>query len=68
MPVTSPVLLTLVAMLAFAGNSLLCRAALLNTAIDPGSFTALRVLSGAAALWWIVHLRQPPSGASSAGN
>jgi hypothetical protein len=34
------------AMLAFAANSLLCRLALRDAAIDPASFTALRVLSG----------------------
>ncbi|MBC7859136.1 MAG: hypothetical protein H7Z39_10240, partial [Burkholderiaceae bacterium] len=43
-------LLTLAAMLAFAGNSLLCRQALKHTAIDPASFTALRMASGALAL------------------
>ena len=31
--------LTVVALLAFAGNSLLCRAALGGTAIDAASFT-----------------------------
>jgi drug/metabolite transporter (DMT)-like permease len=49
--------LILLAMLAFAGNSLLCRAALLYTAIDPASFTTLRLLSGALTLWLIVRLR-----------
>ncbi len=55
-PITQ-ILLTLVAMLAFAGNSLLCRVALRDTAIDPGSFTALRIVAGALALWLIVRLR-----------
>lgn len=50
-------LLTLAAMLAFAGNSLLCRQALKHTAIDPASFTALRMLSGALALWLILRVR-----------
>lgn len=50
-------LLTVVAMLAFAGNSLLCRLALKHTAIDPASFTTIRLLSGAIALWLIVQLR-----------
>jgi drug/metabolite transporter (DMT)-like permease len=50
-------LLATVAMCAFAGNSLLCRAALLHTAIDPVTFTAVRVLSGAAVLWTILQLR-----------
>jgi drug/metabolite transporter (DMT)-like permease len=58
--------LTLLAMLAFAGNSLLCRAALKSAHIDAASFTALRIASGALALWLIVHLRRGPRG--SAGN
>jgi len=51
------VLATLMAMLAFAANSLLCRVALKNTAIDPASFTLIRIASGAVALWLIAHLR-----------
>lgn len=49
--------LTTLAMLAFAGNSLLCRAALATNAIDPGSFTAIRLASGALMLALIVSLR-----------
>lgn len=51
-------LLTLVAMVAFAGNSLLCRAALRDTAIDPASFTTVRLVSGALMLWLLVAVRQ----------
>jgi drug/metabolite transporter (DMT)-like permease len=55
--------LTLFAMLAFAGNSLLCRSALLNTTIDAASFTTIRLLSGALVLWLITALRHgSPSG------
>jgi drug/metabolite transporter (DMT)-like permease len=54
---TKILLLTMLAMLAFAGNSLLCRAALKHTVIDPASFTCVRVLSGAIALWCLVRLR-----------
>lgn len=50
-------LLTVVAMLAFAGNSLLCRMALAHTTIDAASFTSIRLLSGAIVLWLVVHLR-----------
>ncbi len=50
-------MLTVLAMLAFAGNSLLCRFALQETAIDAASFTSLRLLSGAVSLWLIVYLR-----------
>ena len=44
------VLLTVLAMLAFAGNSLLCRIALRDTAIDAATFTAVRIASGALML------------------
>lgn len=49
--------LTALALLAFAGNSLLCRAALAHTAIDPASFTTLRLASGAVALALLLGLR-----------
>ena len=51
--------LTTLAMLAFAGNSLLCRIALKATTIDPASFTAIRLASGAITLWVVVRMRQP---------
>jgi drug/metabolite transporter (DMT)-like permease len=50
--------LTSLAMLAFAGNSLLCRLALKHTPIDPASFTAIRLISGALMLFLIVKLRR----------
>jgi drug/metabolite transporter (DMT)-like permease len=53
-------LLTLLAMSAFAANSLLCRAALKHTAIDAASFTAIRIVAGALALGLIVRLRSGP--------
>jgi drug/metabolite transporter (DMT)-like permease len=54
---TSVIGLTVVAMMAFAANSLLCRMALKYTAIDPASFTTVRIASGALVLWLIVTLR-----------
>lgn len=51
------VTLTSLAMLAFAGNSLLCRLALKHTPIDPASFTVIRLLSGAVTLFLIVKWR-----------
>lgn len=57
MPQARLALLTLLALLAFAGNSLLCRAALAQTGIDPASFTTLRLASGAVVLWGLVALR-----------
>lgn len=49
--------LTSLAMIAFAGNSLLCRQALQHTAIDPSSFTAIRLISGALMLWFVVRAK-----------
>ncbi len=58
-PVTTPQVftLTLLAMIAFASNSLLCRLALKQTSIDAASFTFIRIFSGAAALWLIMKIR-----------
>ncbi|WP_313369972.1 DMT family transporter [Achromobacter animicus] len=50
--------LTLFAMLAFAGNSLLCRLALKQTTIDPATFVAIRVVAGALMLWLVLALRR----------
>jgi drug/metabolite transporter (DMT)-like permease len=50
-------MLTLLAMIAFASNSLLCRAALKQTNIDAATFTFARIFSGAAALWLIMQIR-----------
>jgi drug/metabolite transporter (DMT)-like permease len=49
--------LTLLAMLAFAANSLLCRVALKHTTIDAASFTLVRLMSGALTLWLMVRVR-----------
>ena len=49
-------LLVAAAMLAFAGNSLLCRLALRTTEIDAGSFTVIRLASGALMLGLLVRL------------
>lgn len=46
--------LTSLAMIAFAGNSLLCRVALKDTGIDANSFTTVRLTSGAVMLWLVV--------------
>ncbi len=50
-------LLTTVAMTAFAGNSLLCRAALRDTDIDAATFTSVRLVSGALMLWLLLSVR-----------
>jgi drug/metabolite transporter (DMT)-like permease len=51
------VLLTGLALVAFAGNSILCRMALGDRLMNPAGFTAVRLASGAAALWLLLALR-----------
>jgi drug/metabolite transporter (DMT)-like permease len=59
-------LLTVVAMISFAGNSVLCRLALGEGLIDAASFGSMRVLSGAIVLslialpGWRAHIRSRP--------
>jgi drug/metabolite transporter (DMT)-like permease len=48
---------TVLALIAFAANSLLCRLALGGTTIDPASFTTVRLLSGAVMLAAVARLR-----------
>ncbi len=50
----------LVALLAFAGNSILCRGALGTSAIDAAPFTWLRLAAGASVLALIVRWREDP--------
>jgi drug/metabolite transporter (DMT)-like permease len=57
MPRKQLALFTALAMIAFAGNSLLCRVALVHTGIDAASFTSIRLVSGALVLWLIVSFK-----------
>lgn len=61
-------LLTLLALLAFAGNSLLCRAALAHTAIDAASFTTVRLVSGALVLWLLARVQYSKTATAGRGN
>ncbi|MES2049290.1 MAG: DMT family transporter [Pseudomonadota bacterium] len=61
------IFLTALAMLAFAGNSLLCRIAFQRSGIDPASFTALRLVSGALMLGLLVRVRVLQGHGSYAG-
>ena len=63
---TRTALLTALAMLAFAGNSLLCRMALKFTGVDAASFTAVRLVSGALALALILQWRRGVKSAAGA--
>ncbi len=58
--------LTVLSLLAFAGNSVLCRIALKETAIDGASFTTIRLVSGALVLYVIAASagRGKPGGGS----
>lgn len=62
------IFLTFLTMLAFAGNSVLCRMALVTTSIDAASFTTIRLLSGALMLGAIVLLRAQTSAATAGTN
>lgn len=50
--------LTALALIAFAANSLLCRVALHGDHADPAAFTLIRIASGAAVLWLVLHLKR----------
>lgn len=54
-------LLTALAMVAFAGNSLLCRIALKETSIDPATFTSVRLASGALMLYVLIAKQAKPA-------
>jgi len=58
------IILTTLAMVAFASNSVLARMALKNTDIDAASFTAIRLISGAIVLLLAVSISNRPSGGS----
>lgn len=60
------ILATLVALIAFAGNSVLCRLALHEQAIDASSFTMIRLLSGALTLFVLFQITQAKSNAKEA--
>lgn len=51
-------LLTVLALIAFAANSIFARLALGNPSIDPASYTTVRLITGAATLWLVARYRQ----------
>ncbi|MDP3004680.1 DMT family transporter [Methylotenera sp.] len=55
---TKTIWLTILALVAFAANSLLCRLALSQPSIDAASFSLIRLASGAFTLWLIVTFFQ----------
>ena len=64
MSLTRVFVLTSLAMVAFAGNSLLCRLALKDSQIDAASFTSIRIISGALVLYLVVRLRRDATSGS----
>ena len=59
---------TIFALLAFAGNSVLCRLALGENTIDAASFTNIRLLSGIVVLALILKMTQRKSEPGSKGS
>ncbi|MBJ6136404.1 DMT family transporter [Marinobacter litoralis] len=59
---------TVFALLAFAGNSVLCRLALGGNAIDAASFTIIRLLSGIAVLMVVIAITKRPKKSQSRGS
>ena len=59
---------TFLALIAFAGNSILCRYALAESQIDAASFTVIRIISGAAVLALLVKIYVANSSIKSSGN
>lgn len=68
MPVARTLIITMVAMLAFAANSVLCRLALTKAGLDPVVFTAVRLASGAAMLAALLLWRNRRTAEPKAGN
>jgi drug/metabolite transporter (DMT)-like permease len=60
--------LTTLALIAFAGNSVLCRLALADSSIDAASFTTVRLVSGAVALLLILYAGNSGARAPSYGS
>lgn len=61
-PATTAAWLACLALVCFAANSILARLALRTGSIDPAAFTAIRLASGAAALWLLLQLNRPRAG------
>lgn len=59
---------TCIALLAFAGNSVLCRLALAGDEIDAGSFTVIRLLSGIAVLLAILMASKGSKASTTKGS
>jgi drug/metabolite transporter (DMT)-like permease len=61
-------ILTGLALIAFAANSVLCRLALANEAIDASSFTVIRLLSGSIVLLMLISITRNTTGTCPKGS
>ncbi len=59
---------TVLALIAFAANSVLCRSALGENLIDPASFTSIRLLSGGVMLMVILQFNRKNKSSSTKGS
>ena len=59
---------TVVTLVAFAANSVLCRFALGNDKIDAASFTVIRLLSGSLALFFLIQINSNKHNSIHKGN
>ncbi|GMR01164.1 MAG: DMT family transporter [Gammaproteobacteria bacterium] len=67
-PLLKTTILTGLALIAFAANSVLCRLALGNETIDASNFTILRLLSGSIVLLIIITANRNITGGSTKGS
>jgi drug/metabolite transporter (DMT)-like permease len=67
-PFFKTTMFTGLALVAFAANSVLCRLALGEGAIDAGSFTVIRLLSGAVVLWVMISISSAKTSTSNKGS
>ena len=67
-PVASTIVFTGLALIAFAANSVLCRLALGEQAIDASSFTVIRLLSGAVVLLAILRVNNNKTATQAKGS
>ena len=65
---TATAALTILALIAFAGNSVFCRLALAGPMIDSASYTAVRLITGAVTLWIIAVFRRDGAPEKSRGS
>jgi len=66
--ITKTILLTALALIAFAANSVLGRLALSDNAMDASGFTSVRLISGAIALLFLIKINNKKAATLTKGN